>query len=361
MKTTSIIGAGPAANHLAYHLAKKKWPVHVYEEHKIIGNPIQCTGIMTHAIKEMIPLKAPVLVNECQTVRVFAPNKKFLDFKLKKKDVIVHRAKFDQYLAKRAQKESAKYHLDHRYTKNEEKKLYFTHNKKEVTTTTDILVGADGPNSQVAKNNDLFNNRQFAIGHQVTAKIEMDPSIYEVWLGYGAFAWVVPECDKTARIGLVATHKTKEIFDQFFNMRAKDAKIISHEPGPIPIYDPKIKTQKDFVYLLGDAATMVKATSYGGIIQGMLAAEELAKAITENKSYEKLWRKKIHKDLYMHLKLRHVLDKFSPEEYNELLNLLTKPKTREVIETNERDFLSKFAIKIALSQPRLLKYITKLF
>jgi len=361
MKTTAIIGAGPAANHLAYHLAKKKWPVHVYEEHKTIGNPIQCTGIMTHKITEMVPLKAPVLVNECQTVRVYAPNKKFLDFKLKKKDVIVHRAKFDEFLARRAQKEGAQYHLEHRFIKNEGKKLHFTHNKKEIIKQTDLLVGADGPNSQVAKNNSLFVNREFAIGHQVTAEIEMDPSMYEVWLGYGAFAWVVPECNKTARIGLVATHKTKEIFDQFFNMRAKGAKILSYEPGPIPIYDPKIQTQNNFVYLLGDAATMVKATSYGGIIQGMLAAEELSRAITENKKYETLWRKKVHQDLYLHLKLRHVLDKFSPEEYNELLTLLTKPKTKEVIETHERDFLSKFALQVALSQPRLLKYITKLF
>lgn len=349
----SIIGAGPAANWCAYKLAKQN--VHVFEEHKEIGKPVQCTGIITNAIKEIINIKKPIIVNECKTVRVYAPNKKYLDFKLKKKDIIIDRAKFDQYLAQKAQNAGATYHLNQRFIKNENKTLYFNNGK----TTTDILIGADGPNSTVAKQNGMFTNRKFAIGHQVTAKLQTDPSTYEVWLGYGAFAWVVPESSETARIGVVTN--TKEIFDKFLQTRAPKAKIISREAGPIPIYDPKVQTQKDFVYLVGDAATTVKATSYGGIIQGMLGAEELAKAITQKKNYETLWRKRIHKDLNTHLKIRKILDKFSQQDYNDLLTLMTKPKTKEVVENNERDFVSKFILQTALTEPRLLKFITKLF
>jgi len=47
MTKISIIGAGPAGNYLAYLLAKNSFDVCVFEEHKTVGLPVQCTGITT--------------------------------------------------------------------------------------------------------------------------------------------------------------------------------------------------------------------------------------------------------------------------------------------------------------------------
>ena len=43
----AIIGAGPIGSYAAYMLAKKGIDVNVYEEHKVIGKPVQCTGIVS--------------------------------------------------------------------------------------------------------------------------------------------------------------------------------------------------------------------------------------------------------------------------------------------------------------------------
>ena len=55
---------------------------------------------------------------------------------------------------------------------------------------------------------------------------------------------------------------------------------------------PRLEPKED-IFLLGDAATQVKATTGGGIIQSLMAAKELASAIENNTSYEKGWRKVI--------------------------------------------------------------------
>src|SRR3989344_8997191 len=43
----SIIGGGPIGNYTAALLAQKGYEPTVYEEHDVIGKPIQCTGIAT--------------------------------------------------------------------------------------------------------------------------------------------------------------------------------------------------------------------------------------------------------------------------------------------------------------------------
>ena len=50
-----IIGAGPAGNYLAYLLAKDH-EVNVHEEHAKIGTPIQCTGILTSHLHDLIKI-----------------------------------------------------------------------------------------------------------------------------------------------------------------------------------------------------------------------------------------------------------------------------------------------------------------
>ena len=59
----SIIGAGPAGSHLAYLLAKKGRKVNVYEEHKSIGDPVQCTGLVRDSIKQLVDIIKDVIVN----------------------------------------------------------------------------------------------------------------------------------------------------------------------------------------------------------------------------------------------------------------------------------------------------------
>src|SRR3989344_3480208 len=94
------------------------------------------------------------------------------------------------------------------------------------------------------------------------------------------------------------------------------------QAGPIPIYNPKNVTSKDNVCLIGDAAGQIKSITGGGIVYGMRAGKILADCLNNNLDYEKEWRKKLHKDLMFHLRIRRFLNKLDKNDYNELIRTL---------------------------------------
>ncbi len=349
----SIIGAGPSGNYLAYLLAKKNHTVHVYEDHKVIGAPIQCTGIITPELEKIIPLKKSFLTNKINQAKIYSPNGNSLHVRFAKEDFIVNRTKFDSHLADMARKAGAEYHLGKRFHENQGKKMKIG----EEFIQTDILVGADGPFSRVAKSNNMWCDRKFVTGNQFTVEVDCEPKLVEFWLGIGLFGWLVPENESVARVGIVSYDQPDLYLQKLIDKRCPGAKILSKEPGAIPIYNPKQTLQKDFVYLIGDAATQVKATSYGGIVHGMKAAEVLSRDI---KHYQKNCRREVGKDLYLSLLIRKAMDRFSEKNYNELVALFSQEKLKQVLETKSRDYPTKFILDLLVAEPRLLKFGKKL-
>src|SRR3989344_4226487 len=115
----SIIGGGPAGSYTAYLLAKEVCKVGLFEEQKEIGKPIQCTGIMTFYIDNILKginlNNQEFLINTIKKTKVFAPDNSFVDIYLKK-NYIVDRALFDKYLTDLALNTGAKIHLGKRFT-----------------------------------------------------------------------------------------------------------------------------------------------------------------------------------------------------------------------------------------------------
>ena len=353
----SVIGAGPAGSYVAYLLAKKGLEVNVYEEHKEIGNPIQCSGVITPALNEVLKVKKEIIVNKIKKFRFYAPNGKFFEVNIKP-DYVFDRGELDKYIASLAQDAGARFLAEKKFlgfeTENDKIKLKFNNG----FTETDKLIGADGPYSQVAKSAGLFGKRKYIIGMQARAKIKYhDKNTTDIFLGYGEFGWLIPEDEYTARIGVVSEKNPTEGFNSL--MKRCNAKFICHQSGMIPLYNPKIKTEKNGIYLIGDAATHVKASTHGSILYSLLVGQCLSKAITENKSYENLWRKKIGRELWLHLKIRNTLLKFKENDYNKLVEYFAQEKVKNILSENVRDFPSKFILKLLLSEPRLLRYSLK--
>ncbi len=354
----TIIGAGPAGSYLASLLAEKE-EVAVFEEHEKIGVPVQCTGITTQALAESLEINKRFLINKITNARITSPNNNSIDINLSRPNFVLNRTEFDAYLAEKAQDKGAKFFLNHKYkscTRNDKKiSLYFDGKIKNYQT--DMLVGSDGPFSQVAKTTGLWNERKFAIGAQARMNMKTNPETVEFYVSQGQFGWVVPEYDKTARVGIATYTSPNERFKTFLKrIRVEESKTIEYQSGMIPLYDPNVKSQDENVYLLGDAATHVKATTFGGIVQGLMAAEELSKAILHNKNYEKLWKKRIGRDLRVGLMIRKKLDRFSDEDYNSLVGMLNGSKAKKVLESHDRDFPLKLLVKMLVKEPRLLKF-----
>jgi len=348
-----IIGAGPAGSYAAYLLSKKGEKVVLYEEHKEIGKPVQCTGIVTDTISSIIKIKKEFVKNKVKHARIYSPNKEHIDVKLKRPNIILDRAKFDKHLAEEAESAGAVLKLNSRFEGAKGSQIII--NGKKIRA--DKIIGADGPLSQVAKSYGMYGKRKFVIGVQARVRMPINPDTVEFWLGIGQFAWLVPEDGKTARIGLIAKKKANQELKELLRLRAEKGKILDYQAGPIPIYNPWLKIKKGNVALIGDAATQVKATTYGGIIPGLIAAQEVSRSFD---NYEKNFKKRFGKELLSALLIRRMMDRFKDKDYNQLVALFKKDQLKEIIETHDRDFPTRFILKLLLKEPRLIKFSKKL-
>lgn len=366
----SIIGAGPTGSYLAYLLARKNLDVRVFEKEPFQKKTFACTGIISRNISNLIKLDQGLILNKIKGARIFSPNGNSLKIKTNKTQAfVIDRIKFDNFLIEKAKDAGAKFYFNHDFDdfkiKKDEMILNFKNKKKKIRTN--YLVGADGPLSVVAKKSDLFGKREFLNGFQARVKLKTSPEIIQMYLGKqykDFFAWVVPESGNIARIGLASKknpRKAAEILIRKLKIRKQD--IIDYQGGLIPIYNPRLKTQKNNIFLLGDSATQIKASTGGGIITGLMAAEELAKSIKKGKiNYQRTWKKKIGKDLLLNLWIRKILDKFSDKEYNDLVDIMNKEKNKVFMQkSGSMDFPSNYIFRLMFKEPRLFKFLLKIF
>ncbi len=320
----SIIGGGPSGAYLASLLNDE---VKLYEEHPVIGKPIQCTGILTHSIKELIHVNENFVVNKIKKIKLISPGNEEYEFRLKHPEIIVDRHKFDNHLIDLAKENGAEIFVNHKLrdfsADNGKIKLKFKNREIE----TDILVGADGPNSLVARKAGLLNGRKYKVGHQYTARGEFDKETFSVYFNgkKNYFGWVVPESEKIARIGIVGDENIPELFQSFLDKVGISKKdFVECQSGVIPVFDYRAKCHNGNVYLVGDAAGHVKSTTLGGIVYGMRAAKILADTLENGRDYDQLLRKEIGRDLWLHSKAAEFLSNFGDDGFDDFVKLLRK-------------------------------------
>jgi geranylgeranyl reductase family protein len=364
MTRIAIIGAGPTGAHCAYYLAKEGYEVEIYEEHSTVGKPVQCTGLVTKSFEKIIPDTEDFLVNKLNKVIVHAPNGKTAE--IKTEELVLDRTRLDQHLMKKAQKAGARLLTGHKAIKikqdkeNEKSEITFLNDKKTKTVDCDILIGADGPMSLTAESIGA-QKQKFWFGAQALARMPVDKNTYHTYFGDSYpkfFGWNVPEAHNLTRIGIAGENKTRQNFEKLIK-KFPEAEIIEMQGGIIPKYNPETKIQQGNTYLVGDAATQVKATTGGGIIPGMISAEKLAKSIIEKKDYKTLL-KPVEKELRISLMIRKTLNNFTEKDYNRLVETLNKESVQKILSENDRDNPSKIVFKVLLSQPRLLLFTRRL-
>jgi geranylgeranyl reductase family protein len=358
MKSIAVIGAGPAGSQAAYYLARYGYKVDVYEEHPVIGKPVQCTGIISKNLKKLVPLDRFV-VNQIKGAVFYSKHQK-LELKTDRVQAyVVDRAKMDHFFAERARKQGANFHLNHRFMGGVKIKnkfiLRFYHGTKLITKQADILIGADGPLSRVAKQAGLANHREFLYGIQARVRGEFDKDNVQMYLGsicHDFFAWIVPESEKYARIGLASKKNSRMMFDKFISKF--DYQIIGKQAGLIPIFR-KTKLQKNNIYLVGDAALQVKATTGGGVMMSLLAAKALARSIRTGIPYS-LLLKKINYNLSLTKLIRDKLNRLQDTDYDYLLKLMGQ-NLDLLRKKGDMDFPARLAFSLLLKEPQLVKYL----
>ena len=328
-----IIGGGPIGCYLGSLVDCK-----VFEEHSEIGNPVQCTGLVTSEIFNFVK-KDDFVVNELSDFRIKSGNEK-VELKLKK-NYLLDRKKFDRYLMEKVLDRGNEVFFDSKY-KSYGGNMLDVGKKFKI----DNLVGADGVFSRVR--NDFFEEKKYIRGVQARIKGKFD-QIIDVELGNG-FSWIVPENEEIARVGYLGESNILE-----------GKEVLEWQGGFIPVYDRKFRISNGNKYLVGDAAGMVKANTHGGLVPGLVGARELGKVLKKGGNYDKMFRKKIGKDLDKALLVRNILDKFSSNDYEELIRLSRGNKVKNILESYNRDYLNKFFWKIMINEPKFLKFFLKVF
>lgn len=355
----TIIGSGPAGSYLAYLLAKKGKDVAIIEEHEKIGSPVQCTGIVTGSIDKFVKLPNNVIANKCSKVIVVSKNNKIV---ANTEEIVMWRNKFDEFMAHKAIDAGVKILTNHQFINFNGKNSIRIKNKnknKLQEIKSEMIIGADGPSSAVAKATRLEANSKFYIGMQAKVKLKMDFDAFETHFGSGFpnfFGWCVPESEDTVRLGLGSFYNTKDHFYKFLEHRTGNKEILCWESGIIPVYEPNKIIQKDNVYLIGDAASQLKATTGGGIIPSLKAAQTLCDCIINNKNYNDGFKKKSGRELLLHLKIRNVLNKFSDKDYDYLLKLMGQEKVKNILKKYDRDTPIPLVLNLLLREPRFLLF-----
>ncbi|MEK6963120.1 MAG: NAD(P)/FAD-dependent oxidoreductase, partial [Nanoarchaeota archaeon] len=238
----AIVGAGPAGSMAALKLAKSH-DVTLFEEHEMVGKPVQCTGIVTETINQTIRLNPNVVMNKIEEARILAPNGKMISVHFKHPENIMDRGAFDEWLCQKAENDGATILKGHRFMGLEQgkAKIEMVAKKKTKLFAFDHILGADGPQSRVAKSAEMFGKRRFFTAMQATVQCKNDNAIL-FYPHIGQLGWAVPESSTKMRIGVASYENCPAYFNQILKMHP--GPIIDRQAGLIPVYDPKLKTEK---------------------------------------------------------------------------------------------------------------------
>jgi len=294
-----VVGAGPSGCRTAEIIARKGYKVLILEEHPTIGIPTQCTGLVSSRIGK-IPKK--IILNKIKKAR-FCSKNKYFEIKSKKPAYVIDRKGYDEYRTREAKKAGAEINLSTKFLDFKNLQVATSSGNYQ----TKVLVGADGPNSSVARIARLELPDNFLKAVQVRAKSHFDSDAVELWFGDvapGLFAWVVPENNEMARIGLMTDKNPNEYLEKFLRNRLGNV-IANDRIGDFAKYGLIKKSVSDNVLLVGDAACQIKPFSMGGLIYGQIGAKYAGNAcikslqsddFSENflkKYYDKEWKKEL--------------------------------------------------------------------
>jgi len=316
----AIIGCGLVGCYLAGKLAEKGFNVLAIEEHRQIGYPSKCTGLVSWRIKQLLPgLPESIIQNEVSSAEFFSPTGFRFTLSSKKPMYVVDRPKLDRWLYEKALQASMK--TGERFVSFKAGKECVEINTSKDSYKAELLIGCDGAFSAVARSAKLEQPSNVVYALQATVDGSFDAEKVELWFGSKVapqfFAWVVPISENRAKVGLATKEKPREYFKSFVRMRCK--RFVEPDTAGAIRFGLMKKTVDDRLLLVGDAASQVKPFSGGGIIYGLIAANTayaaVVKAFARNdfsesffaENYEKVWKERLAPGIRKGLLLRKIL------------------------------------------------------
>ncbi|MGY5876766.1 MAG: geranylgeranyl reductase family protein, partial [Candidatus Thorarchaeota archaeon] len=288
-----VVGAGPGGSTTARVTADAGLKTLLLERRHTVGVPVQCGEFLPipSEVARMFPncSRAPHLVdvpksvirNRCSQLQLVSPRWREYNFKMLSN--VIDRAGFDQHLADTSVDAGAELCLSSRVVGRQgQNRIVYSQDGKLSVVDTQVIIGADGPRSLVAKmigSNYPRPERDISASIQyVMTGVDCDSTATSMFFGShiapGGYAWIIPRSSSIANVGFGAR---RPFSSDSVPLRAYLERFIQSHPGlrngsietrvsaSIPVGGPVTSTSVGNVLLVGDAAGHVMSTNGGGI------------------------------------------------------------------------------------------------
>src|SRR4051812_16713563 len=112
-----VVGGGPAGLYAAWRMAAAGFSVLVCEEHREIGLPVHCTGVLSAATFDEFPVPRDAILNALDAVRFVSPAGLQVRYTPPRAEaVVIDRGRFDQGLAEQARAAGVEFRFATRIT-----------------------------------------------------------------------------------------------------------------------------------------------------------------------------------------------------------------------------------------------------
>jgi flavin-dependent dehydrogenase len=336
---------------------------------------MKCAGIVSGKILNLLPIPARLVLDHVGTAIIRGPDGETIPITTRDQPVVLDRIGLDKYLYARAAGLGATFHLGERATGFERAWDGIVITTSKHVFRTKIVVGCDGAHSAVAKWNGVTN--RFITGKQIIVDVAATPEIarlppracelcfHPAWKDL--FAWIIPAGKTVYRIGMARADNVSAAFSRFlswrFGVRAEgflnetEHHVLARTGGTIPIGLMK-PCAFDRAILVGDAACQVKATTGGGIVMALSAANIAANAIVKcvatgdfSKNNLRRWYQRscsgLARTLKVHYIVHEALGRFSREDFSKLFSIASNPSVRaELLRSADMDFPLRFLLRL---------------
>lgn len=331
MLRVAVVGGGPSGSCAAEVLAKAGIPTWLFE--RKLDNAKPCGGAIPLCMVSEFDLPNEIIDRKVRNMKMISPSNREVDIHLEDEREYIgmcRREVLDSFLRDRAASLGAQLinglvqSIDTGVNKQGPYTIHYSDYSsgsltgEQKTLDVDLIIGADGANSRVAKAMDA-GDYNMAIAFQERIRLPNEEMAYyedlaEMYVGSDVspdfYAWVFPKYDHVA-VGTGTMQKNQAMIkglQKAIRTRASKrllmGEVIKVEAHPIPEH-PRPRRVVGQMALVGDAAGYVTKSSGEGIYfaakSGRMCAEEIVKASANGqktpseadlKVYLKKWDKK---------------------------------------------------------------------
>ncbi|MHA1785582.1 MAG: geranylgeranyl reductase family protein [Candidatus Helarchaeota archaeon] len=383
----ACIGGGPASAFAAIELLKKHKQTTIFEEHKEIGIPINCAGLISLSGFKKLKVKLP---EECIQFKVrgskfYSPSGR--EFFVRRKDIqayVIDRSIFDKFLIEKVTDLGGNVLLNSRVMGILKKGtraigLNVKKDNSPFRVHSKIIIDGEGVRANLIKQMGLKTSRRDslipAVQYEVK-NVKLEQDYVEIFMGRkiapGFFAYIIPTSENTARVAVGSKYGKPIDYIKYFmhkhpiaSRKLKNGEVYRKGGGFIMIGGPIKKTYSGGFLGVGDVVGHVKATTGGGVVFGGLCAKIAGRVAIEAlqkddfsekflKKYQDLWTKAYLQELRLMKLLRFILNSVPDKIIDELFLAINSQGIPNLIEEiGDMDMQGELIKKVIFS-PKLL-------